>query len=153
MYLPADAQDRLFELDHRAQRPGSRIAAETVGVRSDERRAQMQERFEKISDELGIEREFDVQELMYNDPDRADVAEWLERARLARQCRDVPGRDAHGSAASSNWPTPTTTRSPRSSPPRGSDVGALLAGPTGWLGSGAREEQECCASGQEGRPP
>ncbi len=53
------------------------IAAETVGVHSDERRAQMQERFEKISDELGIEREFDVQELMYNDPDRADVAEWL----------------------------------------------------------------------------
>ena len=37
----------------------------------------MQERFERIADELGIEREFDVQELMYNDPDRADVAEWL----------------------------------------------------------------------------
>ena len=26
---------------------------------------------------FGIERDFDLQELMYNDPDRADVAEWL----------------------------------------------------------------------------
>jgi methyltransferase (TIGR00027 family) len=77
MYLPADAQDRLFELVTELSAPGSRIAAETVGVHSEERRAQMQERFERISAELGIEREFDVQELMYNDPDRADVAEWL----------------------------------------------------------------------------
>jgi O-methyltransferase involved in polyketide biosynthesis len=30
-----------------------------------------------LLDELGIEREFDIQELMYNDPDRANVAEWL----------------------------------------------------------------------------
>jgi methyltransferase (TIGR00027 family) len=77
MYLPADAQDRLFELITDLSAPGSRLAAEAVGVRSDERRAEMQERFEKISDELGIEREFDIQELMYNDPDRANVAEWL----------------------------------------------------------------------------
>jgi methyltransferase (TIGR00027 family) len=78
MYLPADAQDRLFELITDLSAPGSRLAAEAVGVRSDERRAEMQERFEKISDELGIEREFDIQELMYNDPDRANVAEWLD---------------------------------------------------------------------------
>jgi methyltransferase (TIGR00027 family) len=77
MYLPADAQDRLFELITDLSAPGSRLAAEAVGVRSDERRAEMQERFEKISDDLGIEREFDIQELMYNDPDRANVAEWL----------------------------------------------------------------------------
>jgi methyltransferase (TIGR00027 family) len=77
MYLPADAQDRLFELVTELSAAGSRIAAETVGIHSDERRAQMQERFQRISDELGIEREFDVAELMYNDPDRADVAEWL----------------------------------------------------------------------------
>ena len=94
MYLPADAQDRLFELVTELSAPGSRIAAETVGVHSDERRAQMQERFEKIADELGIEREFDVQELMYNDPDRAERRRVAERARLARRCRDVPGRDA-----------------------------------------------------------
>jgi methyltransferase (TIGR00027 family) len=77
MYLPADAQDRLFSLITELSAPGSRIAAEAVGVRSDERRARMQERFEKIAAELGIEREIDVQELMYNDPDRANVAEWL----------------------------------------------------------------------------
>jgi methyltransferase (TIGR00027 family) len=77
MYLPADAQDRLFTLITELSAPGSRIAAEAVGVHSDERRAQMSERFEKIADELGIVREIDVQELMYNDPDRADVAEWL----------------------------------------------------------------------------
>lgn len=77
MYLPADAQDRLFENITVLSAPGSRIAAETVGVRSEERRAEMQQRFEKIADELGIERNVDVQELMYNDHDRADVAEWL----------------------------------------------------------------------------
>ena len=77
MYLPADAQDRLFELVTELSATGSRIAVETVGKHSEERREQMQERFERISNELGIEREFDVQELMYNDPDRADVAEWL----------------------------------------------------------------------------
>lgn len=77
MYLPADAQDRLFSLITELSAPGSRVAAEAVGVRSDDRRAQMQERFEKIADQLGIEREIDVQELMYNDPDRANVAEWL----------------------------------------------------------------------------
>ena len=77
MYLPADAQDRLFTLITELSASGSRIAVETVGIHSEERRARMQERFERIAAELGIEREFDVQELMYNDPDRADVAEWL----------------------------------------------------------------------------
>ncbi|MGZ6777683.1 MAG: class I SAM-dependent methyltransferase [Mycobacterium sp.] len=77
MYLPADAQDRLFSLITELSAPGSRIAAEAVGVRSDDRRTQMRERFEKIADQLGIEREIDVGELMYNDLDRADVAEWL----------------------------------------------------------------------------
>jgi methyltransferase (TIGR00027 family) len=77
MYLPAEAQDRLFSMITELSAPGSRIAAEAVGVRSDDRRAQMQERFEKIAEQLSIEREIDVQELMYNDPDRADVAEWL----------------------------------------------------------------------------
>jgi methyltransferase (TIGR00027 family) len=77
MYLPADAQDRLFELIDELSAAGSRIAVEAVGVRSDERREEMQARFQKIADELGIEQEFDIQELMYNDPDRADVADWL----------------------------------------------------------------------------
>jgi methyltransferase (TIGR00027 family) len=77
MYLPADAQDRLFALVTELSAPGSRIAAEAVGVRSDERRQEMSARFDKIADELGIKREIDVAELMYNDPERADVADWL----------------------------------------------------------------------------
>ena len=77
MYLPADAQDRLFELVTALSAAGSRIAVETVGIHAEERREQMRERFERMAAELGIEREFDLQELMYDDPDRADVAEWL----------------------------------------------------------------------------
>ncbi len=78
MYLPADAQDRLFALITELSAPGSRVAAEAVGVRSEERRAQMHERFDNVANQLGIERDIDVQELMYNDPDRANVAEWLD---------------------------------------------------------------------------
>ncbi|GFG53306.1 SAM-dependent methyltransferase [Mycolicibacterium agri] len=77
MYLPADAQDLLFERLTGLSARGSRIAVETVGVTSEERRARMQARFEKVAAELGFEREFNVSELMYNDPDRADVTDWL----------------------------------------------------------------------------
>ncbi|WP_083410372.1 class I SAM-dependent methyltransferase [Mycolicibacterium rutilum] len=78
MYLPADAQDRLFELVTELSAPGSRVSVETVGVQADERREQMRERFERIRAQFGIEDSVDVAELMYNDPDRADVAEWLD---------------------------------------------------------------------------
>ena len=79
---PADVSARrragpALRTGHRAQRPDSRIAVETVGIHAEERREQMRERFERMADQLGIERTFDLQELMYNDPDRADVAEWL----------------------------------------------------------------------------
>ncbi|BBY58633.1 class I SAM-dependent methyltransferase [Mycolicibacterium sarraceniae] len=77
MYLPADAQDRLFELVTELSAPGSRVSAETMGHHSEERRAQARERFEKFANDLGIERTIDMQNLMYNDPDRADVTEWL----------------------------------------------------------------------------
>ena len=77
MYLPAEAQDRLFEHVTALSAPGSHIAAETMGVQSDERRAQMRERFERIAAQFGMESTLDVQELMYSDPDRADVAAWL----------------------------------------------------------------------------
>jgi methyltransferase (TIGR00027 family) len=77
MYLPAEAQDRLFEHITALSAPGSRIAAETMGVQADERRAQMRERFERIAAQFGMESTLDVQELIYSDPDRADVAVWL----------------------------------------------------------------------------
>jgi methyltransferase (TIGR00027 family) len=78
MYLPADAQDRLFEQVTSLSAPGSRIAVEAVGVRDDERRAQSREKFERIAAQFGMEDTLDVAELMYNDPDRADVAQWLD---------------------------------------------------------------------------
>lgn len=77
MYLPADAQDRLFENVTELSAPGSRVAAETMGERSDDRREQMRERVAKFAEQLGVQPMVDVQSLMYSDPDRADVAEWL----------------------------------------------------------------------------
>ncbi|KAA0114084.1 class I SAM-dependent methyltransferase [Mycolicibacterium sp. P9-22] len=77
MYLPADAQDRLFAQITELSAAGSRIAAETAPIQAEERRQQMKERFEVIKEKFGITDSLDVGELMYNDPDRADVAEWL----------------------------------------------------------------------------
>ncbi|CPR12994.1 methyltransferase, putative, family protein [Mycobacterium bohemicum DSM 44277] len=77
MYLPADAQDRLFTLIGELSPPGSRVSAETAPNHADERRQQMRERFRKVADELGLEETVDVGELMYRDDDRANVADWL----------------------------------------------------------------------------
>ncbi|MGV0807507.1 class I SAM-dependent methyltransferase [Mycolicibacterium setense] len=77
MYLPADAQDRLFELVTELSAPGSRIAAETAGVTAGERREEMRERFERFAAQFNMEQALNIQDLIYEDPDRADVAEWL----------------------------------------------------------------------------
>jgi methyltransferase (TIGR00027 family) len=77
MYLPADAQDRLFDQVTALSAVGSRIAAETAGVSSQDRREEMRERFERIAKKFGMEETLDITELIYEDPDRADVAEWL----------------------------------------------------------------------------
>jgi methyltransferase (TIGR00027 family) len=77
MYLPADAQDRLFAQITELSAPGSRIAAETAASHADERRQAMRDRFDRITAQLGIERTVDIQELIYHDDDRADVADWL----------------------------------------------------------------------------
>jgi methyltransferase (TIGR00027 family) len=77
MYLPAEAQDRLFEQIGELSAPGSRISAEAVRHHDEDRRAQMRERWEKMADDLGIERTVDISDLTYNDPHRADLTEWL----------------------------------------------------------------------------
>lgn len=77
MYLPAEAQDRLFEQITELSAPGSRLSAEAVRHHDEERRAQMRARWEKMADDIGIERTVDIQDLTYNDVHRADVAEWL----------------------------------------------------------------------------
>lgn len=77
MYLPAEAQDRLFEQITDLSAPGSRVSAEAVRHHDEDRRTRMRERWQKMADDLGIERNVDIADLTYNDVDRADVAEWL----------------------------------------------------------------------------
>jgi methyltransferase (TIGR00027 family) len=107
MYLPAEAQDRLFTLISELSPAGSRVSAETAPAHAEERRQQMRERFRKVADELGMEETVDVGELMYRDEHRADVAEWLnqhgwrahaqpsveEMRRLGRWNENVPMAD------------------------------------------------------------
>jgi len=78
MYLPGDAQDRLFEQITELSAPASRVAAETVGVRAADRRARMRDRFQNLATQFGVDQTLDVQELMYDDPNRANVATWLD---------------------------------------------------------------------------
>jgi methyltransferase (TIGR00027 family) len=77
MYLPADAQDRLFAQITELSAPCSRIAVETAASHADERRQEMRERFQRVADQLGIEQTVDVQDLIYHDDDRAVVVDWL----------------------------------------------------------------------------
>jgi methyltransferase (TIGR00027 family) len=77
MYLPAEAQDKLFTQIGELSAAGSRVSAETAPMHAEERRQQMRERFKKVADELGLEETVDVGELMYRDEHRADVADWL----------------------------------------------------------------------------
>lgn len=77
MYLPADAQDRLFEQVTELSAAGSRIAVETMATHSEDRRKQMRERFASIAEKVGVQQSLDIQDLIYNDSDRADVAVWL----------------------------------------------------------------------------
>ncbi|MEE6178997.1 class I SAM-dependent methyltransferase [Mycobacterium sp. 050134] len=107
MYLPAEAQDRLFTQIGELSPPGSRVSAETAPTHADERRQQMRERFRKVADELGLAETVDVGELMYRDEHRADVTDWLnnhgwraraqastdEMRRLGRWIESVPMAD------------------------------------------------------------
>ncbi|MGV0731224.1 class I SAM-dependent methyltransferase [Mycolicibacter sinensis] len=77
MYLPADAQDRLFEQITALSAPGSRIAVETAANHADQRRQEMSERFKKAAEQIGLEQTVDIQDLIYHDEDRAAVPEWL----------------------------------------------------------------------------
>lgn len=76
MYLPADAQDRLFTQIGELSASGSRVAAETMRVQAEERRERIRERFVEVAAQVGVE-PIDISELTYEDPDRADVAGWL----------------------------------------------------------------------------
>ena len=77
MYLPAEAQDRLFDQITELSASGSRLSAEAVRHHDEKLQAQMRARWDKMADDMGIERTVDIQDLTYNDVHRADVAEWL----------------------------------------------------------------------------
>ncbi len=93
MYLPAEAQDRLFTQVGELSAAGSRIAAETAASHGDDRREQMRERFKKVAEEIGLEQAIDIGELMYRDDHRADLAPWLNnhgwRARAQRSTDEM----------------------------------------------------------------
>ncbi|HZC54040.1 MAG TPA: class I SAM-dependent methyltransferase [Mycobacterium sp.] len=93
MYLPAEAQDRLFTQIGELSPAGSRVSAESAPAHADERRQQMRERFRKVAEELGLEENIDVGELMYRDDHRANVADWLNnhgwRARAQRSTDEM----------------------------------------------------------------
>ncbi len=78
-YLPADAQDLLFERIHELSAPGSRIGVESFGAGFfdseylESRRAQLRQ----LRDEAGEDTDApDVQDLWFIE-ERTDVAEWL----------------------------------------------------------------------------
>ena len=78
-YLPADTQDRLFEIVTALSAPGSRIAVEAFTPhtsQSDEQRAARRERTARLRQQLGLDDDFEA--LIYQEPDRADAARWLE---------------------------------------------------------------------------
>ena len=77
MYLPAEAQDRLFAQITELSAPGSRVAAESMGIHAQDRREEMRERFAALTAQLGVEEPMDIAELTYEDPDRAEVVDWL----------------------------------------------------------------------------
>jgi methyltransferase (TIGR00027 family) len=77
-YLPAQAQDRLFEILTKLSARDSRVAVEafSLGAADNEaRRVARRARFDRIRQRLGLE--INVETLTYQETDRADAAEWL----------------------------------------------------------------------------
>jgi methyltransferase (TIGR00027 family) len=77
-YLPAEAQDRLFEMLTELSAPGSQVAVEAFSLGSgdpERRRAARRVRFERMRERLGLD--INVETLTYQERDRTDAAEWL----------------------------------------------------------------------------
>jgi methyltransferase (TIGR00027 family) len=77
-YLPAEAQDRLFEIVTGLSAPGSRVAVEafSLGTGDNEaRRVARRARFDRMRQRLGLD--INVETLTYQESGRADAADWL----------------------------------------------------------------------------
>jgi methyltransferase (TIGR00027 family) len=77
-YLPAEAQDRLFEILTGLSAPGSRVAVEAFSLGtadSEARRIARRARFDRMRQRLGLD--INVETLTYQESGRADAADWL----------------------------------------------------------------------------
>jgi methyltransferase (TIGR00027 family) len=77
-YLPAEAQDRLFEIVTGLSAPGSRVAVEAFSLGTGDheaRRVARRARFDRMRHRLGLD--INVETLTYQESDRADAADWL----------------------------------------------------------------------------
>jgi methyltransferase (TIGR00027 family) len=77
-YLPAEAQDRLFDILTGLSAPGSRVAVEafSLGAADNEaRRVARRARFDRMRQRLGLD--INVETLTYQESERADAADWL----------------------------------------------------------------------------
>jgi methyltransferase (TIGR00027 family) len=77
-YLPAEAQDRLFEILTELSAPGSRVAVEAFSLGTGDkeaRRVARRARFDRMRQRLGLD--INVETLTYQEADRAEAAEWL----------------------------------------------------------------------------
>jgi methyltransferase (TIGR00027 family) len=76
-YLPAEAQDRLFEMLTELSVSGSEVAVEafSLGSADPERRRAARVRFDRMRERLGLD--INVETLTSQESDRADAAEWL----------------------------------------------------------------------------
>jgi methyltransferase (TIGR00027 family) len=77
-YLPAEAQDRLFEIVTGLSAPGSRVAVEAFSLGTGDheaRRVARRARFDRMRHRLGLD--INVETLTYQESDRTDAADWL----------------------------------------------------------------------------
>jgi methyltransferase (TIGR00027 family) len=77
-YLPAEAQDRLFERLTALSAPDSQVAVEAFSLGSadtERRRAARRERWARMRRGLGLD--INVETLTYQETERADAADWL----------------------------------------------------------------------------
>jgi methyltransferase (TIGR00027 family) len=92
LFLPGEAQDRMFEEIVSLSAPGSRIALEVWEIDEQARQAmeKQRQRAEELRERLGNE-VFDPGDLWYQDDERSDPAEWF--ATRGWRTAAVPGRE------------------------------------------------------------
>ncbi len=92
LFLPGEAQDRMFEDIVSLSAAGSRIALEVWAIDEQARQAieRQRERAEELRERLG-DNVFDPGDLWYQDDERSDPAEWF--ATRGWKTEAVPGRD------------------------------------------------------------